>query len=94
MMVRNLPSDDYNYEEAMEVVDGVRTIDDCEDPDAVMDILDDEYHPHRFDDVDNSYVPQGFDNNGNNMKNKTDSSSICSIFAVLFLIFAVLMMIF
>jgi len=91
MMVRNLPSDDYNYDEAMEVLDGVRTIDECEDPDAVVDILDDEYYPHRFDDVDDSYTFQRFDDNGDNVRNKDVSSSICSILVLLLLIAAVLM---
>lgn len=38
-----MPSESFNEDQAYEVMDGVLDIEECEDPDAVADIINEEY---------------------------------------------------
>ena len=41
--VISVPSESFNEDQAYEVMDGVLDIEECEDPDAVADIINEEY---------------------------------------------------
>lgn len=41
--VIRVPSESFNEDQAYEVMDGVLDIEECEDPDAVADIINEEY---------------------------------------------------
>ena len=83
--VTRMPSDAFNDMQAQEVMDGVLDVDECEDPGAVMDILDEEYASNPYNiNYQNDYTRQ---------KEKKEDGKIwicCLAVVILFIIFILL----
>ncbi|MDO5826090.1 MAG: hypothetical protein BZ137_01465 [Methanosphaera sp. rholeuAM130] len=81
-----MPSEAFNEDQAYEVIDGVLDIEDCEDPDAVADIINEEYieNPYNINYRDNS--------NPKNEDSGLDNKIIycCILVIVIFILYLIL----
>lgn len=87
-----MPSESFNEDQAYEVMDGVLEIEDCEDPDAVSDIINEELmqNPNNIN-YRNNYNYRDNDNNSVKEDNGLDNKIIiCCLIIVLIFILALI----